>query len=103
MLNLLHIIVSMFVYDFSNIGSSLVKHLLIDCKCLGTFWTSISYVSKSCGVSKQVSSLHYLVIGYNFWSTIGLTFYLVILVLLFINLIFVVKEGKKQKSTYSIF
>ena len=68
------------------------------------FGTRISYVFKSCGVSKQERSLQYLVIGYKSelleynWTT----FYLGILVLLFINLIFVVKEGKNS-STYSIF
>jgi len=30
-----------------------------------TFWTRISYVFKTCGVSKQVRSLQYLVIGYK--------------------------------------
>jgi len=29
------------------------------------FWTRISYVFKACGVSKQVRSLQYLVIGYK--------------------------------------
>ena len=37
----------------------------IDCKCLDTFWTRISYVFKSCGVSKQVRRLQYLVIAYT--------------------------------------
>ena len=75
-----------------------VDHFLIEYKCLDTFWTRISYVFKSCGVSIQVRSLQYLVIGYK--SEL-LEFYLVILVLLFINLIFAVKEGKNN-STYSI-
>jgi len=42
-----------------------VEYFLIECKCLDTFWTRISYVFKSCGVSKQVRSLQYLVIGYK--------------------------------------
>ena len=42
-----------------------VDHFLIECKYLDTFWTHISYVFKSCGVSKQVRSLHYLDIGYK--------------------------------------
>ena len=42
-----------------------VDLFLIECKCLDTFWTRISYVLKSCGVSKQVRRLQYLVIGYK--------------------------------------
>ena len=38
---------------------------IIQCKCLDTFWTRISYVFKSWGVSKQVRRLQYLVIGYK--------------------------------------
>jgi len=42
-----------------------IDNFLIECKCLDTFWTRIAYVFKSCGVSIQVRSLQYLVIGYK--------------------------------------
>ena len=42
-----------------------VDHFLIESKCLDTFWTRISNVFKSCGVSKQIRRLQYLVIGYK--------------------------------------
>jgi len=73
---LLHIIIAtnenLFTWKLSNSPCcnfcneiETVDHFVIECKCLDNCWTRISYVFKSCGVSKQVISLQYLVIGYK--------------------------------------
>ena len=78
-----------------------VDHFLIEYKCLDTFWKRISYVFKSCSVSKQVRKLQYLVIGYKselleynwinvLFSYIGFAIY---------KSYFVVKDGKTAQHT----
>ena len=40
-----------------------IQHLFINCKYLDDFWLRVINTFKPCGISKQVRSLQYLVIG----------------------------------------